>query len=77
MEDNKMESSQHHDRDLQHINYSSGCFMKVRNLLNMAFIILAVVGMIIYFSYGQSTGMTIMLAGVVIKIIETFLRFIH
>ena len=52
-------------------------FFKLRNILNLIFMIGAVVGVVLYFNSDTTVGTVIMLAAVVLKIIECSLRFIH
>ena len=50
---------------------------RVRQLLNIAFMILALVGIIVYFAYPErhTTALTIIAVGMVLKIVEFFIRF--
>ena len=53
-------------------------FFKIRNMLNIIFMIGALVGMVFYFwSNRQTIGIIIILAAIVFKIIECCLRFIR
>lgn len=51
---------------------------KVRALLNIIFIICAVIGIIIYFAYPEQRliGMGTIGAGMIFKVVEFFLRFL-
>lgn len=50
---------------------------RIRQILNIAFMILALVGIIVYFVYPSHhvTGLAIIAAGMVLKIAEFFIRF--
>ena len=50
---------------------------RVRQILNIAFMILALAGIIIYFAYPERhvTGLSIIATGMVLKIVEFFIRF--
>lgn len=56
-----------HNTDTEHI----------RKVLNIIFLVLAVVGIILYFSYPDRHvyGMSVIAAGMVVKIAEFFIRF--
>lgn len=47
---------------------------KIRNGLNLLFIIGAVVGMALFYAYNRETGTYVILASMVIKFIESALR---
>jgi len=52
--------------------------LKVRNILNLAFMILALAGAAIYmFTAHNNTGVIIMIVAVVIKVVEVSLRLFH
>uniref|UniRef100_A0AB33JQC9 Mechanosensitive ion channel protein MscS n=5 Tax=unclassified Prevotella TaxID=2638335 RepID=A0AB33JQC9_9BACT len=51
---------------------------KLRNILNICFMVLAIAGVCMYvFTMQKSIAITIMIAGVVIKFIEVALRMFH
>lgn len=52
-------------------------FLRLRNVLNIIFIIGAVVGMYLYFFGNQTTGTIIILGAMAFKIVECSLRFIR
>lgn len=52
-------------------------FIKVRNVLNLIFMIGAIIGIIIYFLSNETIGIIVILAAMVFKLIECALRFIH
>jgi len=52
-------------------------FFKIRNILNIIFILGAVVGLLVYFFVAQTPGTIIILAAMAFKIIECALRFMH
>lgn len=51
-------------------------FFKIRNILNLIFILGAVVGMIFYFFFGKETGIVIILVSMAFKFFECIFRFI-
>lgn len=51
---------------------------KVRNYLNIVFMLLAVIGLILYYSMNDHTiAIVILLVGVVLKIVEVCIRLFH
>ena len=55
-----------------------GSLFKLRNILNICFMVLAIVGVCMYlFTMHKSIATIIMIVGVVIKFIEVALRMIH
>lgn len=62
-------------RHLKRMSYSEAPYLRIRNWLNIAFMIIAIAGVIVFFTAGNTPGYVIMLIAVVIKIIETILRF--
>ncbi|MBM6992606.1 MAG: hypothetical protein I3J02_04995 [Prevotella sp.] len=52
-------------------------FFKLRNWLNIIFMIGAIVGVCVYLALDHQTGIIIVLGAMVFKIVETALRFIH
>ncbi|MCI6619656.1 MAG: hypothetical protein MSD82_12480 [Prevotella sp.] len=52
-------------------------FFKVRNILNILFMLGAVVGVLIYFYANRTVGTIVILISMVFKIIESTLRFIR
>ncbi|MCE2615949.1 MAG: hypothetical protein ACTTKN_00575 [Phocaeicola sp.] len=48
---------------------------KIRNILNMLFLALAVVAIILYFTAGFSTFIIVCAIAIVVKLIEFFMRF--
>jgi hypothetical protein len=78
MEKENNSTERKHRRPLEKMSYANkGRFFKIRNILNLLFIILAVVGMIIYFSSDHFIGAIILIIGVFIKLTESVLRLIH
>ncbi|MBP3835406.1 MAG: hypothetical protein J6E45_05725 [Prevotella sp.] len=51
-------------------------FLPVRNILNIIFMLLAVVGVIVYLTKHTDTGIIIVLVAMGFKMIECILRFI-
>ena len=56
---------------------SRGRLFKVRNVLNIVFMLGAVIGMMVYALRDHTVGIIIVLAAMVFKITECCLRFIH
>ena len=53
-------------------------FYAIRNVLNLLFMVVAIVGVVIYCTNDdKTTGTVIVLAAMAMKIIECALRFIH
>lgn len=52
-------------------------FFKIRNILNIIFIIGAVAGILLYLYYSKTIGTIIILMAMIFKIIECILRFIR
>lgn len=52
-------------------------FFKIRNILNIIFILGAVIGVLLYVYSFQTVGTIIILISMVFKIIECILRFIR
>lgn len=50
-------------------------FFKVRNILNIIFLIGAVIGVAAYYLYDHTVGIIIILASMVFKMVECCLRF--
>lgn len=51
-------------------------YMKLRQWLNIIFMVGAVVGMAVYFLVNNTTGTYIILASMIFKIVECVLRFL-
>lgn len=52
-------------------------FLKLRNFLNIIFMIAAVVGVILYFTTHHTIGTIVILIAIVFKIIECCIRFFN
>ena len=50
-------------------------FLKIRNILNIIFMIGAIAGVIFYITSSQTTGIIIIMSSMVFKIAECCLRF--
>lgn len=50
-------------------------YIVLRNILNIIFMIGAVIGVIVYFKGSQDTGTIIILASMAVKIVECVFRF--
>ena len=51
--------------------------LKLRNVLNISFMALALVGIIVYFAANETIGTIIILVAMVIKMAECCIRMIH
>lgn len=64
-------------RSIERMSYANkGRFFVIRNILNIIFMILAVIGMIMYFYGSQTLGGILLITAVIIKISECVLRII-
>lgn len=64
-----------HNRRGEHQEQSAGRnHLRLRNVLNVMFMLLAVIGLIVYWRSDQTVGAVIILVGVVFKIVESALR---
>lgn len=62
---------------LKKFEYEKGRFFKVRNILNIIFIIGAIAGLVWYFTGDKDIAIMIILGAMTFKIVETSLRFLH
>lgn len=51
--------------------------LPLRNLLNIIFMLGAIAGVIVYLCVSQQTGIYIALAAIVVKMVESGIRFFH
>ena len=51
--------------------------LKLRNWLNIIFMVGAIIGMIFYFFADRTTGIIIILASMIFKMVESALRFFN
>lgn len=68
------------DHRMHHTNpmYRRGRYFKLRNTLNLLFMVLAVAGFAAYmFTEAKTAGMVLMLVGVVLKMVEVGIRMFH
>lgn len=71
-------TSRIHRRPLEKMSYANkGRFFKIRNILNIAFILLAITGMVIYLYSNHFIGGAILIASIIIKFSESVLRIMH
>lgn len=64
-------------RPLEKMSYAEkGRFFRLRNILNLVFIILAIIGMAVYFYSDRHVGGAILIASIFIKLAECVLRII-
>lgn len=68
-----MEPSRHHRH--KELNKGHDQFLMVRQILNLIFMIGAVIGVIIYLTGSSTTGIIVILAAMVFKIAECGFRF--
>ncbi|MBP7767561.1 MAG: hypothetical protein KA067_00570 [Prevotella sp.] len=52
-------------------------FLKLRNWLNIIFMVGAIIGVLLYFFHDQTTGTIVVLGAMIFKIVESALRFIR
>ncbi|HEY9551292.1 MAG TPA: hypothetical protein VIQ97_03300 [Prevotella sp.] len=52
-------------------------FFRIRNILNIIFLLGSVIGLVVYFVSDHTLGTYVILAAMVFKIIESSLRFFH
>lgn len=71
------ENMPHERHTLKPIQYSNARFLKLRNWLNIVFMLLAIVGVIVFLMDYHTAGYVVMIVAVVFKIVETILRFFH
>ena len=64
-------------RDHLQLSGNQDKFLKIRNILNIIFMIGAIAGVLIYFYADRPTGTIIILVAMVFKMIESILRFFH
>ena len=75
-EDSQLKAKYHHAP--LHAQRPRDRYFKIRNILNILFMLGAVIGLIIwYISSSKTEGLIIILAAVVLKIIEVALRMFH
>lgn len=71
-------TSRVHRRPLEKMSYANkGRFFKIRNILNIVFILLAIIGMVVYLYSNHFIGGTILIASIIIKFSESVLRIMH
>ncbi len=65
-------------RHLEKLSYAErGRFFHLRNILNIVFILLAIVGMAVYFHSDRTAGAVLLITAVVVKAAECVLRIIR
>ena len=78
MDTNNSNRLRHHRKPLDKMSYSNkGRFYKMRNILNTLFVLMAIIGMAIYFFSNTFVGGAILIVCVFIKLTESTLRIIH
>ena len=73
--DNENSQLRHHRRGKEPA--SGDGMLKLRNYLNIIFMVGAVIGVLLYFFHDQTIGTIIILVAMVFKIVESALRFLH
>ncbi len=77
-DDHHDHDDQRHDHRLERMSYAErGRFFPLRNVLNTVFVLLAIVGMALYFYKSHTVGGMLLIAGVIIKVVECALRIIR
>ena len=59
----------------KHTRKEEDRYLKLRNVLNIVFLVLAIPGMIVYFYYEQVIGTIIILIAMMFKMVECVFRF--
>lgn len=73
-----MENEQRYESRTDKISYAEkGRFFKIRNIINIVFIILAIAGMVIYLTWSQAIGGPVLIVAIALKMIECVLRYLH
>lgn len=62
----------HHRRDDQ--SQTQDKFFKIRNILNIVFMIVAVAGLVVYYTLDHTAGIVTILTSIVFKLAECCLR---
>ena len=73
MTDNEQSIHQHRQKEEK----EKGRFFKLRNVLNIIFMLGAIIGVLLYFFVGKTPGSIVILVSMVFKIVECSLRFFH
>lgn len=75
--DNNIQEQRKH-RSMKKMSYAEkGRFFAIRNVLNTIFILLAIVGMALFFYTSREIGGIVLIVAVFIKLSESVLRIIH
>lgn len=75
--DNNIQEQPKH-RSMEKMSYAEkGRFFAIRNILNIIFIILAIVGMALFFYTSREIGGIVLIIAVFIKMVESVLRILH
>jgi hypothetical protein len=83
MDRNDFEMPQEQNEQVRHHHYRKddgfrkAGYLKVRNVLNIIFMLGAVAGVIVWATANQTVGIIIILASMAFKLVECALRFIH
>lgn len=79
MEEDKLDNinkEEYEERSSHRHKRSGGKFMMLRNILNIIFMIIAIVGVVIYFTGSAFIGVVVIGVGMLVKITEFCIRFI-
>jgi hypothetical protein len=75
--DNILSKEEYEDRSsYRHHKHPAGRFIMLRNILNIAFMIIAIAGVVIYLSSSAFIGVVVVGIGMLIKMTEFCIRFI-
>jgi hypothetical protein len=74
--DNTLSKEEYEERSSHRHRRPEGKFMKLRNILNVAFMIIAIAGVVIYCTSSAFMGVVIIGIGMLIKMTEFCIRFI-
>jgi hypothetical protein len=62
---------------MEEVVYGSNRFLVIRNVLNLVFIVLAVIGVAVYLLQSETVGTVILIFAIILKFAETILRIMH
>lgn len=71
------ENSVRHHHYRKEDGFREAGYLKVRNVLNLIFMLGALAGLIVYWKVDHTTGIIIILVAMAFKLVECALRFIH
>jgi len=77
MENENAQRPSHHQERISLSGSEGDSTLKLRNRLNLIFMLAAVVGVIVYLCSSHDVGIIIMIAAVVVKAVEVVIRMIR